>query len=292
MTSRGYVFEFTIVPPGVGLRSLHLEANILINHEGRACIADFSLLTVIPDKAYFISAISFSEGGSTRWMSPELLDPERSGFEDGRPTKESDCYALGMVVYEVLTGQVPFVQDKNTVVIQKVMDGERPARPRGRERAWLTDDLWGMLELCWRPKPFDRPSLKTLLQCLEGVTLPVRLHSPAPTVIEGVVSDVGDPSGRTVKTGTFSISFKASNAKRLKTRGRNLDKRPSPPNPSPPAFRTIPSTSTSNVGRSPGTFSESISCIPILSPGVQITTSYTLLVHHIAGNFRSLALPP
>ena len=34
-------------------------------------------------------------------MSPELLDPERFGVEGDRPTKESDCYAFGMVIYEV-----------------------------------------------------------------------------------------------------------------------------------------------------------------------------------------------
>jgi len=37
-------------------------------------------------------------------MSPELLDPDRFGMpqsEENRPTKQSDCYALGMVIYEV-----------------------------------------------------------------------------------------------------------------------------------------------------------------------------------------------
>jgi len=37
-------------------------------------------------------------------MSPELLYPERFGMpesEDNRPTRQSDCYALGMVIYEV-----------------------------------------------------------------------------------------------------------------------------------------------------------------------------------------------
>ena len=34
-------------------------------------------------------------------MGPELLDPERFGVEGDRPTKESDCYAFGMVIYEV-----------------------------------------------------------------------------------------------------------------------------------------------------------------------------------------------
>jgi len=45
--------------------------------------------------------MSFTDGGTTRWMSPELLDPDRFEFPDSRPTKQSDCYALGMVVYEV-----------------------------------------------------------------------------------------------------------------------------------------------------------------------------------------------
>ena len=42
--------------------------------------------------------MSFTAGG------PELLDPERFGMpesEGDRPTRPSDCYALGMVVYEV-----------------------------------------------------------------------------------------------------------------------------------------------------------------------------------------------
>ena len=47
------------------------------------------------------SLMSFTPGGTTRWMSPELLDPDRYGLPDSRPTKQSDCYALGMVVYEV-----------------------------------------------------------------------------------------------------------------------------------------------------------------------------------------------
>ena len=36
-------------------------------------------------------------------MSPEVLDPERFGMpqSEDRPTKQSDCYALGMAIYEV-----------------------------------------------------------------------------------------------------------------------------------------------------------------------------------------------
>ena len=43
--------------------------------------------------------MSFIGGGSYPWMSPELLDHE-DAYEH-RPTKESDVYALGMLIYEV-----------------------------------------------------------------------------------------------------------------------------------------------------------------------------------------------
>ena len=48
----------------------------------------------------FLSETVESSGGTFRWMAPELLDPPRFGT-NGRPTRESDCYALGMTVYEV-----------------------------------------------------------------------------------------------------------------------------------------------------------------------------------------------
>ena len=37
-------------------------------------------------------------------MSPELLDPSKFEDRDPRPTRESDCFALGMVIYEVCVG--------------------------------------------------------------------------------------------------------------------------------------------------------------------------------------------
>jgi hypothetical protein len=34
-------------------------------------------------------------------MSPERLFPEMFEFDNSRPTKQSDCYEFGMVIYEV-----------------------------------------------------------------------------------------------------------------------------------------------------------------------------------------------
>ena len=58
-----------------------------------------SLISMMSD----VTMMSFTAGGTRRWMSPELLLPEEFGIaqsEGVRPTRQSDCYALGMVIYE------------------------------------------------------------------------------------------------------------------------------------------------------------------------------------------------
>ena len=100
-------------------------------------------------------------------MSPERLNPVQFNIKDSRPTKESDCYALGMVVLEVLSGQVPFTREVNDLmVMNKVLEGERPGRPEGAEGVWFTDDLWATLQVCWSRQPSDRPTVEDVLECL------------------------------------------------------------------------------------------------------------------------------
>ena len=97
------------------------------------------------------------------------MSPERFRFdpnEDGRPTKESDCYALGMVIFEVLSGNVPFARSPDILVVYKVIGGERPERPRGAKGTWFTDDVWEMLQACWSSRPEDRPNVEVILEHL------------------------------------------------------------------------------------------------------------------------------
>jgi len=102
-------------------------------------------------------------------MSPELFDPEKFDLKDGRQTKHSDCYALGMVAYEVLSGRVPFSRHHGLAIIGAIIKGERPRKPR-EEGAWFTDGIWSVMERCWEPSPGDRPSIEDVLQCLEGIS--------------------------------------------------------------------------------------------------------------------------
>jgi len=114
-------------------------------------------------------------------MSPELINPDVQNY---RRTKSSDCYALGMVIYEVLSGHEPFFRYRKEAVSTKVLRGDRPERPQGAESKWFTDEVWGILEHCWKPNPSDRPSAERVLQCLEEAS---RFWTPLFTLT------VGDP---------------------------------------------------------------------------------------------------
>ena len=133
---------------------------VVIDNDDHARLSGFTSLTIISDVP------PSTTSGTPRWMAPELLDPEPSA---SHCTKESDCYSLGMVIYEVLSGESPFAATHHIYkVVIDVIAGVRPSRPRGTQRAWFTDSLWEMLELCWRREPGDRPHLETVLRCLQG----------------------------------------------------------------------------------------------------------------------------
>ena len=176
------------------------KVNILISHTGHACLADFSLLAMTSDQSTVMS--SQVEGGTVRWMSPELFDPESFGLRNIRPTKESDCYALGMVIYEVLSGQAPFTPWQSPLVIQKVLKGERPERPQGAAGKLFTDLIWELVELCWKHQPSNRPCAKTVLLCLEGAPLSSHLSSDVDGVAEADTDRYPDDVAN--DSGTFS----------------------------------------------------------------------------------------
>jgi len=121
-------------------------------------------------------------------MSPELLD-QGDTCEHG-PTKESDIYALGMLIYEVrvhasppslattkkklkrkkkqvLGGRAPFDDLPNPgMIVVEIAKGSRPKKPENAAGLGFTDGLWGILERCWSADKNTRPTLETILSCL------------------------------------------------------------------------------------------------------------------------------
>ena len=78
--------------------------NIIISTEGKVKVTDFGIA-----RAASSNTISSDVMGSVHYSSPEQA---RNGFVDGR----SDIYSLGIVMYEMVTGRVPFDGDTTVAV--------------------------------------------------------------------------------------------------------------------------------------------------------------------------------
>ncbi len=78
--------------------------NIIISKEGKVKVTDFGIA-----KAINSNTITANTMGSVHYLSPEQA---RGGYSD----EKSDIYSLGVVLYEMLSGRVPFVGD-NTVSV-------------------------------------------------------------------------------------------------------------------------------------------------------------------------------
>jgi len=144
----------------------------MIDNNGHARLTGFCLLTIASDQSTTESPRGMS--GTVRWMSPELFYPGMFGLRDSRPTEKSDCYALGMVIYEVLSGCTPFASYNLFAIMSRVLDNKRPKRPPGSAGKLFTDGIWGILELCWMHQLGDRISARDVLLRLEGIPSPLR----------------------------------------------------------------------------------------------------------------------
>jgi hypothetical protein len=145
--------------------TLILQANILVDQTFHARLTDFGLTAILPDSTLDPDA----QGSTSRWMSPELFAPETKNYRC-RWTKCSDCYAFGMVIYEVLGQRLPFYEYPDLGVCDMVLAGDRPEKPEGTKRTWFIADVWELLERCWLPDPHNRPSIEYVLERLEQVS--------------------------------------------------------------------------------------------------------------------------
>jgi serine/threonine protein kinase len=91
-------------------------ANILLTRRGQAILTDFGIAQIVGGTRYTVSGALM---GTLSYMSPE------QGME-GQCDARSDIYSLGIVLYEILTGEPPFDADTPLAILMKHVNDPLP----------------------------------------------------------------------------------------------------------------------------------------------------------------------
>src|ERR1700722_12778780 len=130
---------------GVVHRALKPQ-NILVDKEDQLYVSDFGLAKSFEDDAVGMTRVG-SFLGTPRYMSPEQVE--------GNPADQrSDIYAYGLILYEMVTGNVPFTGESTLKVMYQRIQ-EKPKSPK-LVNADLPNWLVRIIMRCLERDPADR----------------------------------------------------------------------------------------------------------------------------------------
>jgi serine/threonine protein kinase len=164
-------------------------ANILLSKRGQAVITDFGIAQIVGGTHYTLSGALM---GTLAYMAPE------QGLH-GTTSEQSDIYSLGIVLYEMLTGQPPFDADTPLAILMKHVNDPLPL-PRSLDET-IPAEMEQIVLKALAKDPHDRyQSAAEMIQAVRNAadqldtTLPERISDPDFTL-------VGQPTGVAVLSG-------------------------------------------------------------------------------------------
>ena len=165
--------------------------NIIIDEEtGRAMVTDFGIARALTDSGDSRLTATGMAIGTPAYMSPEQSAGDHA--IDGR----SDLYSLGVVGYQMLCGQPPFVANNTPSMLVKHLS-ERPV-PVDERWPDLPQDLSRAVMMCLEKDPNDRfPSAAAFSAALNGGSMPTLATrasaAPAPPQARREIREVTAP---------------------------------------------------------------------------------------------------
>lgn len=162
-----------LVPDRVAAVATQLAAALDFAHDHELTHGDLKPANVLVTPGWevkltdlgVVSALSSSGLGhaNTRWDRPEHLAPEVA--EGGPPTPASDRFSLGVLLYSLLTGRLPFQGDDATATLWRIAN-EQPPLPSDLAPE-LPATVDGVLLRALAKEPEERyPTCAELADCL------------------------------------------------------------------------------------------------------------------------------
>lgn len=152
--------------------------NILIGKNGRVKVTDFGIARAVTSSTITQTG---SVLGSVHYFSPE----HAKGVSTG---EKSDLYSLGIVLYQTLTGKLPFLGESPISVALKHLQ-ETFEEPR-KVNAYIPQSVENIILKAMRKNPADRYSSATeMLRDLETCLKPERLNEPKITFASDHAAD-------------------------------------------------------------------------------------------------------
>ncbi len=151
-------------------RCLHRDikpSNVLVSADGRVVLCDFGLVKELAPELHS-KTVEKGFSGTIAYMSPEQARGEEL-------TEASDWYSVGVMLYEALTGKLPYDGDREFVLYQK--NKVAPASPQDLD-ASVPADLAALSIDLMSIDPNARPTAQAVLARLGAVRLPL----PAPSM--------------------------------------------------------------------------------------------------------------
>ncbi|NKB86728.1 MAG: protein kinase [Acidobacteria bacterium] len=132
-------------------------ANVMITSEGRVVLADFGLAAVMDQTRLTVEGAT---AGTPSYMSPEQVRGEQG---DGR----SDIYSLGVMLYQLVSGDLPFQSETLAGMLQGHLEKCPP--PLAEKISALPDGVLRTTEIALRKQPQERfQTVEEMLACLRG----------------------------------------------------------------------------------------------------------------------------